>query len=165
MDSEHRKLLKRKYNKKWWDKWIAVPGNRAKHNKMANERSKERYRNDPDFRQRQREKNRRSWHRWIELHRQERKEKLRRTVLVTNGKTYYGLSKRPWLGFCELCGTIAHDGTKLHYHHWSDDLNLGIWLCVRCHRFVEMVDDETHTKYLALKEQVTRQYNDKLAVS
>ena len=64
-------------------------------------------------------------------------------------------NKRPRPSFCELC----HKEKKvLGYHHWNNDnLAMGIWLCLRCHNFVEVIDSEGVEflwKYLGKKEVI-----------
>ena len=70
------------------------------------------------------------------------KEYLRRNVLVvsTGGKrTRLRIpEKRPYTGFCELCG---NQPKKLSYHHWDDSGPAkGLWLCHPCHLFAEAID-------------------------
>ena len=58
---------------------------------------------------------------------------------------------RPTEGKCELCEV----GECSMYHHWDpNDPNKGVWVCGRCHQFVEKVDDhgvDLVNKYLELK--------------
>lgn len=69
------------------------------------------------------------------------KECRQETRLLTGGKRYIGLHKKPFPlnGKCEICN-IELD--KSCYHHWDDDnLNLGIWICNSCDYFVEGMDE------------------------
>lgn len=63
----------------------------------------------------------------------------------------FGLNKRPYPNFCELCGKPQQKG--LQYHHWDkNNPNLGIWVCCGCHRFCERVDKgmvETYQKLIS----------------
>jgi hypothetical protein len=55
-----------------------------------------------------------------------------------NGITVKGKRAYPKDDACELCGK---KGKRLGYHHWDDDnLHLGIWCCMRCHRMCHTVD-------------------------
>lgn len=91
----------------------------------------------------------------------------RRTVLVTgttkeNSVVLTGLNKRPYPGVCEMCGFPKEKG--LHYHHWDEDNpSIGLWLCPRCHRLVEILDNlgsaklgELLAKYLRLRGSVSK---------
>ena len=63
--------------------------------------------------------------------------------------------KRPYPGVCELCDTDVFETSKqLKYHHWAENPNKGLWLCVNCHDFAEVIDHKPHaeTIYLKLKE-------------
>ncbi len=71
------------------------------------------------------------------------------------------LGKRPYPGACEVCRKAKEKG--LHYHHWDDsNPSIGIWICARCHRLVELLDNlgskrlaELLATYLQLKASVT----------
>lgn len=67
-----------------------------------------------------------------------------------------GEDKRPFLGFCELCGrTYEDDRHKFHYHHWiEEEPTIGIWVCVKCHWMVEAVDTGLLQKYNELKLKI-----------
>ncbi len=71
-------------------------------------------------------------------------------------------NKRPWLGYCELCGVA---GVKLDYHHWDDDNpSKGLWLCTRHHRFAEVVDKSAQVlvdEYIRLREGVEEEFRQK----
>ena len=92
----------------------------------------------------------------------------RRTRLGTvdvNGKTIKikNLNKRDYPYECELCKV---KNTILHYHHWIDDeYNVGVWVCMICHRLCELVDrfgksevNEMIKRYLDLKYEAEIQY-------
>ena len=90
-----------------------------------------------------------------------RRARERTTKLRTKDKTFRGLNKRLWPGKCELCTVEG----RLGYHHWDDNNpSLGIWICIRCHQFVEFVEDMNSgqalpymKRYLELKEKVSRE--------
>ena len=70
-----------------------------------------------------------------------------------------GDRKRPFLGFCEICGGNIVGGKKKAYHHWDDELPaMGIWVCYLCHKTVEGVDDGKVENYLELKRDVEKAY-------
>lgn len=80
--------------------------------------------------------------------REKAREHMRRTVLGTGNRLVTGLSKRPYPGYCELCG--REQEKRLYYHHWDDaDLNLGIWMCHWCHQIAEAIDRGTDIVKLA----------------
>jgi len=75
------------------------------------------------------------------------------TINGEHGK--FRVRKRPKTSQCELCGDPIV--TRWNWHHWDDTcLELGIWVCYRCHCFVGGIDaglGPSHIdKYLALKE-------------
>lgn len=82
-----------------------------------------------------------------------RRNYSRQKELGTNGKRLYGLNKRLYTGSCELCGRA---NGRLAYHHWDDDnYNLGIWVCLPCHCFVEQAEKGiTVENYFNLKKKV-----------
>ena len=61
------------------------------------------------------------------------------------------VKKRPYPEACEMDGRT---NTQLEWHHWDDEhLEWGLWLCNRCHKFVEGIDRGlTLEKYKELKE-------------
>ena len=65
-------------------------------------------------------------------------------------------TKRPFLGFCEVCGLILD--VKKDYHHWADVADLGVWLCFRCHVMAEQVDKGLVIAYLSVKDKVEKAY-------
>jgi hypothetical protein len=101
-----------------------------------------------------------------QLHNTEHQESQRRTRLYTrdeNGKAIYvtGLNKRPYPGSCEIC---KGENSKLCYHHWDDNnYSKGIWVCVKCHTFVEMIEkdmpiNELVEIYKGLKKEIETEY-------
>jgi len=85
-----------------------------------------------------------------------RRDYSRRKKLKVKNRQIYGIDKRKETGYCEICRKI---GSRLYYHHWDEkNPNRGIWICHRCHMFVEVVDDgycETFlNRYLKLKKKV-----------
>lgn len=76
----------------------------------------------------------------------------RQTTLGTHGETFRGLNKRPYTGYCELCGKQVQ--RNMAYHHWDDlNFNLGIWVCVKCHYIVGAFELVKSGKFLALIEK------------
>ena len=72
-----------------------------------------------------------------------------------------GLNKRDYTGFCELCNKKQE--YKLNYHHWDDNnLSKGVWVCVRCHTVCEGIDKNLVNKYLILKNNVNKEYENEL---
>ncbi len=70
-----------------------------------------------------------------------------------------GEYKREYLGFCEVCGEIIPDGKHKSYHHWDDDMPaMGIWVCYKCHKIIEGVDNGIAEKYLAVKLDIEKRY-------
>ena len=71
------------------------------------------------------------------------------------------LHKRDRTEVCELCERSR--GRRLYYHHWDDDNpSLGIWVDFKCHRLVELVDQEgiyntirRMVKYVGFKSEVS----------
>jgi hypothetical protein len=63
---------------------------------------------------------------------------LRQNYLFTGGKKIRLKWKRKHPDNCELCKDDCRN-KKLFYHHWNY-LEIGIWVCWRCHHFVEGVD-------------------------
>jgi len=86
----------------------------------------------------------------------EYREKLRISNLCSKGRNYKGLNKRPYAGYCELCG--KKQDMRLAYHHWNDNKPaMGIWMCNPCHWFVEGIERGLQLKkYLDLKEKIER---------
>lgn len=67
----------------------------------------------------------------------------KRVLTTSNGKFIYGLNKRDYTGYCEVCMKTPQElGFKrLEYHHWNDDNpSIGIWICYRCHKICHVVD-------------------------
>lgn len=84
----------------------------------------------------------------------------RQTMIHSGGRKVTGLNKRPYPSACEMCGKKR----KLSYHHFGNDLNVGVWICYHDHALAEAVDRFQEDigvrldKYLHLKEQLL---NDK----
>jgi len=90
-----------------------------------------------------------------EEYRKKRLDYSRNNILTFKGKKVK-VRKRKYTGYCEMCNIR---GRKLAYHHWDDSrLELGIWVCLRCHTFVELVDKGFHEKYLEFKKDLNKQY-------
>jgi len=91
----------------------------------------------------------------VERNRKSR-ERLRSRYVgtVVNGKRVRlpAPNKRPWPGYCELCGSTR----RLDYHHWDkSNPSKGLWLCYRCHMLAEAADRGVTTgNYLQLKAGV-----------
>jgi len=87
------------------------------------------------------------------------REYSRNHTLTTtvNGKQVRlcGITKRPRPLACELCGHLGF----LTYHHWKIEGTdvYGIWICRRCHAFVERYEKGFADKYFKLKEQVNKE--------
>ena len=78
-------------------------------------------------------------------------KKLR--TIVNGVEVVYEVNKRPRPETCELCTVEAPwDKKRLYWHHWDDsNLDLGMWLCMRCHLFAGRVESGMYTKYQDLK--------------
>ena len=66
--------------------------------------------------------------------------------------------KRPRPDHCELC---LKEASRLEWHHWdSDHLEIGMWLCVKCHHFVEGLECDQFPvyikRYFELKEEARK---------
>lgn len=80
----------------------------------------------------------------------------RHHCLGLKGKFLVGVNKReyPIDSKCEICLKL---GKQLGYHHWDDnDLvkgkNIkGIWVCNKCHQFIEFVEDNENWVYYGNK--------------
>ena len=73
--------------------------------------------------------------------------------LTTDGKCIK-VSKPPRPEKCELC----KQRPAKSWHHWDDNhMEIGLWLCLFCHIFVEIIDNHDYEKriqdYLNLKKQ------------
>lgn len=114
------------------------------------------------------EERKRENRKYYQTHKEERKKyaKLysRKHKLQSGSKKWhYGLNKRDWTGYCELCG---RENTHLAYHHWDDkDLNKGIWVCFTpCHQICEQVDKNQLYligRYKEFKKLLDKQYQKK----
>ena len=116
---------------------------------------------------------------YYENYRRENREQIRKHnrilhrehVLPLNGKNIYGINKRSYTGYCELCGRVVGEEIKqLNYHHWDDkdvikgNTVKGIWICYRCHHLCEAVDkDELQfiQRYLRLKRAINKEWKTK----
>jgi len=110
--------------------------------------------------------------RWGDAHPNRRKEITKkyldnggseRKMMRRVGHTYLpnGETKRPFLGFCEVCGVpIGGEGEgHRNYHHWEDDmLAMGIWLCNGCHRMAEGADKGLTDIYLKERAEIEKAY-------
>lgn len=134
-------------NKKAKDEW------RLKNNTYNKEYSKEYYLKN---RAKMIERSTRYWIENKDKVNERNRKHARKTTLNTNGKIHRGLQKRDYTDVCEVCGSNAK---LLQYHHWDDNnLNIGIWVCVQCHKLVEFVENDTILlvdKYLKLKTELT----------
>ncbi len=78
------------------------------------------------------------------------------------------LNKRPHTDVCELCGAVRKK--KHYYHHWDKNSpSLGMWICFKCHRLAEFIDNnpdfqEVIAKYLLLKSKLSSR-NNSIAVN
>lgn len=82
------------------------------------------------------------------------KTRVRTTVNgVENWHLAWGKRDKPANSLCELCGISKCTG----YHHWDNSiLGKGIWVCIICHKFAEMIDERGGAlaeDYLVLKVQ------------
>ena len=73
------------------------------------------------------------------------------TVIDGKRVTLYHLNKRERPESCELCDRF---GRQLYYHHWDNDFNKGIWICLSCHSFVTRIEKGDAEKYLELKRVI-----------
>jgi len=92
----------------------------------------------------------------------------RNHIIITGGKKVCGVNKRPYTGYCELCGReFWEEVNKLFYHHWDDkDIKKGkevrgIWLCGICHFMCEMVEKDRLylvQRYLRFKRALDKKH-------
>jgi len=116
-----------------------------------------RFRLDPEGSERHRElmRSRQS----DSLHKELRKERRRYNqvhVTINGVRVKVKVRKRPWTGYCEVCGKVSE---RLHWHHWNQEKpGWGIWACPSCHYFVEAIDrglNENNIKaYLSFKTKI-----------
>ena len=64
--------------------------------------------------------------------------------------------KRPKSEHCEFCSNSVSG--KLDWHHWdSEHPEYGLWVCFRCHHFIEAVDDgfdgDDVKRYMEIKKK------------
>jgi len=118
---------------------------------------KRKYRERPEIKERRRE------YEHNPKVRQQHKDYFRKHVLKVNGKAVYGLNKRVWPGYCELCGD---DSRVLQYHHWDKkNLDKGIWVCHYCHWLCEAVEkNKIHLadRYISFKKVLDEEINTKI---
>lgn len=93
---------------------------------------------------------------------QDHLNKMRHTRLGTciDGKIVIlcGLNKRKYTSVCEVCNKQKN---RLEYHHWdNNNYNKGIWVCGRCHRGCEIIDDNLHSKYIELKQRIEKEFKN-----
>jgi hypothetical protein len=116
-----------------------------------NKRLREKYRNNPQIRERQRIYRRTNYLSVLENNR----NYYRSNFLRTKHKLIR-VNKRPFQNVCELCGKIIYKNAK--YHHWDDKHpEKGIWVCIPCHYVVESWEkchENLIEKYLKLKEEI-----------
>ena len=63
----------------------------------------------------------------------------RRTRLSQGKKSIYGLNKRPYPDYCEICSVHMEKG--LHYHHWDQkNPSKGMWVCPNCHKSIHLLE-------------------------
>jgi len=87
------------------------------------------------------------------------KYRERRMLRKLNGHVLpNGELKRPFLGFCEVCGIIL-EGRHKDYHHWDDSMPaMGIWLCKNCHVMAGQLEKNLDKLYLTRKSDIEREY-------
>ncbi len=75
---------------------------------------------------------------------------IRNNYLRLNGRAVHCKKRlNPLNNKCELCNKT---GKRIYYHHWDDnDLTKGIWVCCKCHRIIESIDDLEFTKKITNK--------------
>ena len=122
------------------------------HNKRNKEQQKEKYNLNPDYK-----KNLRKYHEnWRKEHPTYYRDMQRRQVLCLKNGKRVRVAKRPYLGYCEICGLVRK---RLVYHHWSDEEpSNGIWACVCCHVIAEAIEGGRISglieRYLNLKNKI-----------
>lgn len=116
------------------------------------------------WRQRNVERCRTNRNSWNKNHPEQKRNWQRTHGLSHNGKIVYGLNKRPYPvdKTCELCNNIAG---RLVYHHWDDEkLDMGLWVCFRCHSLAELLDKFGITivnEYFELKTKIEKEYRER----
>ena len=82
--------------------------------------------------------------------------KLNRLKL-SNGKTIR-VKKRPWTGYCELCGRNCKiPRQRTSWHHWDENHpEKGIWVCGKCHWAAEVFESMMLLlpKYIEIKQKI-----------
>jgi len=103
---------------------------------------------------------------YIRNNREKMKRYDRNSSITNRGKRIYGVIKRPYEGYCELCGRVVGEEIRdLDYHHWDDNDIVpgkkikGIWVCWQCHQLCELVDKkQIHLvqRYLRFKRALNK---------
>jgi hypothetical protein len=81
---------------------------------------------------------------------------LRNNRLQLNGK-FLIVRKRPFQGFCELCGKPVESNPR--WHHWDDEHpEKGLWLDIFCHGAAEAHEQNgvEVPLYQELKERINK---------
>lgn len=91
-----------------------------------------------------------------DAHKEQFRNYCRHHILWLKDGTFKIINKRPWTGICELCGKPYF---RMDWHHWDDNHpEWGLWLCIPCHRLVELFESHYKTelieKYKKLKEMM-----------
>lgn len=108
-----------------------------------------------EYRQKNIKKIRRYAARWARMNNNKRRASRRIMQLNISGKTIYGLNKRPYTGYCEICGRRK---LRFVYHHWDNsNYNKGIWVCTHCHWAVEGVEKGYDGIYKNLKQKIEKE--------
>ena len=87
---------------------------------------------------------------------QHRRAERRVRTTINGVRGFYKVKKRIRPENCELCDGSFPIGQKiLQWHHWDDfHLELGMWLCIKCHIFAGRVEEGKIKEYQLLKEKV-----------
>jgi len=67
-----------------------------------------------------------------------------------------GLRRRVRPKECELCGKTPK---RFIYHRWGNDLELGVWICYRCHTAVVNGHGSLLRRYLQLRHEVQENFD------
>jgi len=85
--------------------------------------------------------------------RMERRLQTKVRTTIGGVRKWYKVDKRPRPSTCELCKGPSI--RSLSWHHWDDNhLELGLWLCHKCHLFAEACERGILNEYLKLKKEV-----------
>lgn len=76
-----------------------------------------------------------------------------RKHLIDSDVRIYGTKRDyPLDNCCEVC---KRTGRKLAYHHWQNsNLQLGVWICLTCHKLAHGVDEGYLNNYLQIREKI-----------